>query len=518
MNYLSIELRKTKRRGIWLVPTALILFIMMWLGHSYTGHNGKLFAQFGWKDILYNTPLLNAILVPTAIAVLASRVIDMEHKGNMWKQLETMQSRRALFFAKVQYGFCAVFLFSLAEVLGFLVLGTMFQFAGTPDWWALGLFFVQTLVISFNLYLLQMIISIVFSNQAVALCIGLCGSMAGLFLMFLPQCPVLRCIIPWGHYGATMFVGMDWNEETKKVVGFYYMRQGNGAVFFIAVWFLVLIVGGWLLFQNMDTDGYHFQGILGRRSKNAALLSQKPVHIPALPTELMKVKRTPIWLAFLVLPLISAVIGTANFLNNIEILTSGWYSLWTQVSLFLCYVFMPPLLGVYASYLWRLEHSGTNWNMILTHSSAYRIVWNKLAVCAVVSLFSMLWLGGVFIVCGRCAGITAPVPVELWDWLFFGFIGSVSVCAVQLFLSLIIRSFAVPIGLGLVGGVAGLVVTAKGFEYALPYGLLSIGLRANNPNRALNYELFLTSSVIFILLFYLLSVAFIKHNDVKTQG
>lgn len=516
MNYLSIELQKTRRRGIWLVPTALLLFIVLWLGHSYTGHNGKLFTQFGWLDVLYNTPLLNAMLIPTAIAVLASRVIDMEHKGNMWKQLETMQSRRALFLAKTIYGFCAVFLFSLAEVLGFLVLGKVFGFAGTPDLWALGLFFAQTLVISFNLYLLQMIISIVFSNQAVALCIGLCGSMAGLFLMFLPQCPILRCIIPWGHYGATMFVGMDWNEETKKVVGFYYMRQGNGAVFFIAVWFLVLVVGGWLLFKNMDTDGYHFQGIFGKRGAVSA--SHKPVRIPLLPTELIKVKRTPIWLAFLVLPLISAVIGTANFLNNLEILKSGWYSLWTQVSLFLCYIFMPPLLGVYASYLWRLEHSGSNWNMILTHSPAYRIVWNKLAVCAGVSLLTMLWLGGVFIVCGRCAGITAPIPTELADWLFFGFIGSVSVCAVQLFLSLIIRSFAVPIGLGLVGGVAGLVVTAKGFEYALPYGLLSIGLRANNPDRALNYELFLTSSVIFILVFYLLSVAYIRHNDVKTQG
>lgn len=516
MNDLSIELRKTKRRGIWLVPTALILFLMVWLGRSYTGRDGSLFIQFGWMDTLYNMPLLNAILVPTAIAVLASRVIDIEHKGNMWKHLETMQSRRALFLAKTLYGFCAVCFISAAEVAGSLVLGKLFRFAGTPDLWALGLFFVQTLFISFNLYLLQMIISIVFSNQAASLCVGLCGSMAGLFLMFLPQCPILRCIIPWGHYGAAMFVGMDWNEQTKKVVGFYYMWQDNGAVFYIAGWFLVLIVGGWLLFKNMDTDGYHFQGIFGK--KNAVSRSHRPMRIPRMPTELIKVKRTPIWLAFLVLPLISALIGTANFLNNLEILKSGWYSLWTQVSLFLCYIFMSPLLGVYASYLWRLEHSGTNWNLILTHSCAHRIVFNKLMVCTVVSLLTMLWLGILFIVCGRCAGLTAPVPVELANWLFFGFVGSVSICAVQLFLSLIIRSFAIPIGLGLIGGVAGLVVTAKGFEYALPYGLLSIGLRANNPDRVLNYELFLISSVLFTLLFYFLSVGYIRHHDVKTQG
>lgn len=516
MNILSIELKKTKRRGIWLIPTALLLFIMMWLGHSYTGHNGRSFIQFGWMDTLYNTPLLNAMLVPTAIAVLASRVIDMEHKGNMWKQLETMQSRRALYLAKTLYGFCAVLLFSVAETIGLFMLGKVFGFAGEPDLWALGLFFIQTLVISFNLYMLQMIISIVFSNQAVALCIGLCGSMAGLFLMFLPQCPILRCILPWGHYGAAMFVGMDWNEETKKVVGFYYMWQDNGAVFFVAAWCFVLIVGGWFLFKNMDTDGYHFQGILSR--KNVEALHEKPVRIPLLPTELIKVKRTPIWLAFLILPLISALIGTLNFLNNLEILQSGWYSLWTQVSLFLCYIFMPPLIGIYASYLWRLEHNGTNWNMVLTHMSAHRIVLQKLAVCAGVSLLTVLWLGVLFLVCGHFAGITAPIPVELADWMLFGSLGSVSVCAVQIFLSLIIRSFAIPIGIGLFGGVAGLVVTAKGFGYALPYGLLSIGLRANDPNRALDHELFLTSSVIFILLFYLLSVAFLKHNDVRTQG
>ena len=179
---------------------------------------------------------------------------------------------------------------------------------------------------------------------------------------------------------------------------------------------------------------------------------------------------------------------------------------------------MPPLIGVYASYLWRLEHSGTNWNMILAHTSAYRIVFDKIAVCSVVSLFTMLWLGFLFITCGLIAGITTPIPIELVDWIVCGFIGSVSVCAIQSFLSLWIRSFAVPIGLALIGGFAGLVVTAKGAMYAIPYALLSVGLRANNPNRELDYNLFLTSSVIYILFFYLLSVAYIKCHDVKTQG
>ena len=45
--------------------------------------------------------------------------------------------------------------------------------------------------------------------------------------------------------------------------------------------------------------------------------------------ELMKLKRSPLWLAFVILPVIPAVMGTFNDLANINILQSEWYSLWT---------------------------------------------------------------------------------------------------------------------------------------------------------------------------------------------
>jgi hypothetical protein len=63
---------------------------------------------------------------------------------------------------------------------------------------------------------------------------------------------------------------------------------------------------------------------------------------------------------------LSALIGTLNYMGNIAILQEQWYSLWTQHTLFLCYFFMPALLGVYCSYLWRLEHLNYNWNAVMT--------------------------------------------------------------------------------------------------------------------------------------------------------
>ena len=69
--------------------------------------------------------------------------------------------------------------------------------------------------------------------------------------------------------------------------------------------------------------------------------------------------------SFFVLPVISAIYGTYNYLQNLGILTDQWYSLWTQHTLFYALFFFPVLVGVYAAYLWRLEHMGHNWNLIM---------------------------------------------------------------------------------------------------------------------------------------------------------
>ncbi|MDE7185713.1 MAG: ABC transporter permease [Lachnospiraceae bacterium] len=277
MYCLSLELKKTRRRGIWLVLAALLITISLWVGGTM---NDARFLGFGWMMALYSLPIVNAVLIPTGIAVFASRIIDMEHKGNTWKLLETLEGKFELYAAKVLYGLIAVLFFSIAELLLYATIGFALGFEGTPDLWAYGLFFVQTFAVTLNLYLLQMLLSLIFTNQAVALCVGLCGSLAGLFLMYIPQWSILKNIIPWGHYGAMMFVGMDWNKA-QGIKGFYYMQQENGALFFVVGWFLFLIIGGWFAFKKMDTDGFHFDLIRDAQST-------KPITIPSAPVEILK--------------------------------------------------------------------------------------------------------------------------------------------------------------------------------------------------------------------------------------
>ena len=239
--------------------------------------------------------------------------------------------------------------------------------------------------------------------------------------------------------------------------------------------------------------------------------------LQTLRAEGMKCRRNPVWLAFFILPVFPAVMGTFNYLGNLGVLQSQWYSLWSQHTLFAAVFFMPAQFGVFCAWQWRLEHSGQNWNGVQTAPVPIRdLYWAKWLLCVGVSLLAQLCIGGLFLLCGKGAGITAPVPPELPGWLLLGALGGMVVCTVQLFLSLWIRSFAIPVGIGLLGGIGGLLLTSRGAALYFPYSLLCLGMRANNPQMELPLLPFLAACAIFIALFAWLSIRLLCRRDAVT--
>jgi len=231
-------------------------------------------------------------------------------------------------------------------------------------------------------------------------------------------------------------------------------------------------------------------------------------------TEHMKLRRSPVWLAFFALPVISAFFGTFNYINNLDLLKSEWFSLWSQHSLFLCYFFMPALIGTYCSYLWRLEHTRHNWNSFLTAPVPILSLYlGKLAQAVVMIILSNIWIFLLFYLCGRLSGIQSSFPPVALEWFLCGILGGIVVCCVQLLISLVIRSFAVPIGIGLVGGIGGLLATGKGWGLNYPYSLYSMGMRANNPQRELDMVIFTINSIGYIVIFIALSVFYLHKHE-----
>ena len=233
-----------------------------------------------------------------------------------------------------------------------------------------------------------------------------------------------------------------------------------------------------------------------------------------LRAERIKYRRAPVWLAVVILPLFPAVLGTANYLANLEVLQQQWYSLWTQHTLFASYFFLPALLAVFCAWQWRLEYARHNFNSLLAAPVSHWAVYlSKLLPAVGVSFLAQLVTGLLFLAGGAAAGIDAPVPPQLAEWLLCGGLGGMAVCAVQLFLSLLLPSFAIPVAIALVGGIAGLMVTAQGLGLWFPYSLLSLGMRANDPTMELNVAVLFLSSVGYTCLFALLTVLLLKKRD-----
>ena len=185
--------------------------------------------------------------------------------------------------------------------------------------------------------------------------------------------------------------------------------------------------------------------------------------IRCLKAELLKCRRSPVWIAFLILPIFPAFLGTFNYLGNLGVLQSEWYSLWSQHTLFSACFFMPAQFGVFCAWQWRLEHTGHNWNTAMTAPVPPRDLFLAKWILDVgVAALAQLCIGVLFIVSGLLAGLSLSNLPALWHWLLFGAIGGVTVCTVQLFLSLVIRSFAIPVAIGLLGGIGGMIMMAAG--------------------------------------------------------
>ena len=117
--------------------------------------------------------------------------------------------------------------------------------------------------------------------------------------------------------------------------------------------------------------------------------------------ERLKLKRSPLWLAFIFMPIIPALLGTLNYKANIEVLQSEWFSLWTQHTLFTCYFFLPIMIGIYSSYIMRQEENNRNWNKVLSMPVSKNLVFIAKLIQVVFMIFlSEIWICTLFVISG----------------------------------------------------------------------------------------------------------------------
>ncbi len=178
-----------------------------------------------------------------------------------------------------------------------------------------------------------------------------------------------------------------------------------------------------------------------------------------LKVELLKLKRSSVWVVAVILPVLAAATGSINFwMNKDGMLQTGWDSLFSQVYLFYSFIFLSMGVALLAACAWRAEHQGTNWNLLRTHSRGSLSLLTAKTVAILIPVFFMqvilfftACIAGLFIL-----GEFGLPPMKYVIITGISTLATLPLIALQSLLSAKIKSFAVPIGVCFFGCVVGI--------------------------------------------------------------
>lgn len=213
MKQFLCECKKTKGKllSILLPVLGIICVWSLWLLHDPDSQ----MRQVGYTYMTTSLLMLNIIFLPVTIGVMASRLMDMENRGNTYKLLCTLQPKSGIFMCKLLLAMAHLFLFFLLETAALRLLGSLIGLTESfPVLYYLRLQGVSLLT-GILLFMLQIFFSLRFENQLYPMFIGLIGSFLALFSMFLPIGSIFTYLCPWSYFTFGCCVVLNYDEATS---------------------------------------------------------------------------------------------------------------------------------------------------------------------------------------------------------------------------------------------------------------------------------------------------------------
>lgn len=243
-----IEIKKLKNRKLFLLLFGFLAMLFSWASMTAKANDAYFIAN-GYYSELYQLPIMNTILLPVFIAVIASRIWDTEHKGNTFKLLYTLQQRSSIYFAKSILGILFMLLISIGEFIIILLISNIHGFTQPFPVKHTVMFFITTFLTSALLYFIQEILSCLFENQMIALSVGLIGSFLGLFGCFFARSA--QQYIIWSYYSVLQTIGMNWDEVTREI-SYFEAPLSVPHIIILCTLLVILIPIGNLLFAKRE--------------------------------------------------------------------------------------------------------------------------------------------------------------------------------------------------------------------------------------------------------------------------
>lgn len=210
------ESKKLRHTKALVIPLSFLGFWLLWMLWQISSMKPEDIIV-GYPMFFYHLPVMNVILLPPMISVIASRVCDMEVKGDTRKLLYTLQKQGTFFDCKYLNCFRYLLLFFFGQSALLMILGSINRFGGFR-FQDLFLYLLASLTVGSVILVIQQTLSLMSENQLLPLGIGLAGSFLGLFSMFFPV-SVAKLVL-WGYFAVFSTVGMNWDKDTK-IIDFY---------------------------------------------------------------------------------------------------------------------------------------------------------------------------------------------------------------------------------------------------------------------------------------------------------
>lgn len=214
---LQAERRKGRRRHLILLPLIFLSFQILW-GFWQLAYASEEELRTGYVLLFHHLPIMNTLLLPMMVSVTASRLCDMEIKGDTLKLLYTMQKQATFYDCKYLAGLWYLLLFTFGQGIMILAFGQICHFGDTLKWPMLFCHLAVTISVSSVLLSFEQALSLMSPSQLLPLFAGLTGCFLGLFSLFFPK-KIARFFI-WGYYSAFPVASMDWDASTR--ISHYY--------------------------------------------------------------------------------------------------------------------------------------------------------------------------------------------------------------------------------------------------------------------------------------------------------
>ncbi|WP_042148637.1 ABC transporter permease [Paucisalibacillus sp. EB02] len=206
-----------------------------------------------------------------------------------------------------------------------------------------------------------------------------------------------------------------------------------------------------------------------------------------LQSEWFKLRKSNVIYILFAGPLIGLLIGLLGNDNVFPDEVNQWGGSLLMMNLTYALLFLPLITGVLAATVCRYEHQAGGWKQLLslpvTRGKVF--ITKYLLLIFLVLAIQLLYLGSVFSV-GVIHGYTDSFPMDIvWKSILGGWIATFPLVALQLWMSLLFKSFAAPFAVNVIFTLPTiLAINSEKFgayyPWAQPVLMMNVGEDSNN--------------------------------------